>query len=475
MIEELRATLDRHAAQVTPQPDPYPRVVSRHHRRRRRVTAAIAAVAMLLVVAPGAWLLGRPQPYLPVAGPPPAALLPLLNSPTRGSLAADNAYIESLRQMAADLAMNDDSTGSRLPDDPAMIKVLFAGDIGARRIAVVASVDGKPLVAAFQGEPGDGADELKHSMLSMMEPALGTGFAMGSGNAERTFLLLGPVGAVYETAETRYTGTGVKRSWTRLDAPDGYVGIADLVGQQRFRVLTGGTVLYETEGGAAAAPGKPVTVDPQPAGGRGRPMPAAATQIAAGLATLTRLTGPDVTYRVLWSDEIDMPGTTTGRAAIVTVQAVTADGGGPYTTGTIDTGDGSYRDHPSGYGIAGDVEHSLLAMRLPWYQVESDHLQIVAPPAAVRAEVVRGAQTAEAALVNGVGGLAVPLGSQLTIRVYDAAGALLATLEYADRDKFGCDRFDPAACATGSPPPSGTESPTAAVTPTAVVTPTATR
>ncbi|GAA1385282.1 hypothetical protein [Catellatospora chokoriensis] len=473
MIEALRATLDRHAAEVTPRPDPYPRVVSRHRRRRRRVTAAIAAVALVFVVAPGAWLFGRPQPYLPVAGPPPAALLPLLNSPTRGSLAGDNAYIESLRQLVAEDDTNSDG-GSRLPDDPGLIKVLFVGDIGARRIAVVAGVDGKPLVAAYQGKPGDGADELSPTMLAELEPALGTGFAMDNGNAERTYLLLGPVGAVYETAETRYTGTGIQRNWTRLDAPDGYVGIADLVRQQRFRVLTGGTVLYETEGGAAAGPGSTVTVDPQPAAGRGRPMPAAATQIANSLATLTRLTGPDVTYRVLWSDEIDMPGTSTGRAAVVTVQAVTADGGGPYATGTIDTGEGYYRDHPSGYGIAGDVEHTLLAMRLPWYQVESDRLQIIAPPAAVRAEVVRDGQTAEATLVNGVGGLTVPLNSQLTIRVYDATGALLATLAYADRNEFGCDRFDPAACATG-PAPSGTPTPTSAVTPTAVVTPTATR
>ncbi|MEV0455913.1 hypothetical protein [Catellatospora methionotrophica] len=463
MIDALRATLDRQAAQVTPRPDPYARVVGRHRRRRRRITAAIAAAAVLAVVAPGAWLLGRPQPYLPVAGPPPAALLPLLNSPTRGSLAADSAYVESLRQMAAQEDTIDDGS-RRLPDDPSLIKVLFAGDIGARRIAVLAGVDGRPLVAAFQGEPGDDADELSHTMLGQLEPVLGMDFAMDSRKAEQTYLLLGPAGAVYETAETRYTGTGMRRSWTRLDAPDDYVGIADLVRRQRFRVLSGGTVLYETEGGTAAAPGAPVTVDPQPAGGRGRPMPAAARQVAEALATMTRLTGPDVTYRVLWSDEIDMPGTTTGRAAVATVQAVTADGGGPYTTGTVDTGDGSYRDHPSGYGIAGDLEHTVLAMRLPWYQVESDRLQLIAPPAAVRAEVVRGTRTDEATLVDGVGGLTVPLGSQLTIRVYDAAGALLATTEYADRDDFGCDRFDPAGCAAGSP--SATAGPTVAVTAT---------
>lgn len=449
MVDELRSTLDRHAALVTAQPDPYARVVVRHRRHRRRRLTALAAVAVLLVLSPAVWLINRPQPYLPVADPPSAALLA---SPTRGSLAADQPYLVALRGAAA----HTDNGGSWSAGDPALMKVLFAGDVDGRIIAVVARLDGEPRAMMFEGNPGDDPIELNPRGLGMVVGAVMEIDLPAAEPTDRTvYLLLGPTGAVYEQATMQYTHTGAVRRWERVAADADYLALSR-PGKRFFRVLLADQVLLETESRVPPGDSTPVTVDPQPLGGRGRPMPAAAQQVAAKLAAMTGRTGPDVTYRVLWSDEVDMLGTTTGRAQVATVQMVTEHGGGPYTTGAVDPGDLSFRDHPRGFGAAGDLAHTLLAVRLPWYEAESDRLQIIAPPTAVRAEVVRGTASTSVDLVDGAGGLTVPLDSQLTIRAYDAAGVLLVTTDYTDRRTGLCD--GPFACPPSTADPAPTRS-----------------
>lgn len=455
MLDALRSTLDRHAAQVVARPEPYARVLRLSRRRRARRLSAICAVAVLLLTAPVVWLTGQPEPYRPVAGPPPAHLLPLLESPTRGDLAGDSAFLAALRQRAAaevDAGRGSGASQPQMPDDPNLIKVLFAGDLGARRVALVAGLDGWPLYAIFQGGAGDGADGLENTGSGELgQPVVATGFAAGNGNPAQTYLLLGPTGAVYEEATTTYSATGVQRTWHRIADGADYFGAADLKGWHTFRVVMDGKVLLETTGGVATVSSE-VNVDPHPVAGRGRALPQASQRIAGMLAQMTGLAGPDVTFRVLWSDELDMPGTPTGKAYVVTVQAVMPQGGGPFFTAALDTGEGFYRDHPTGYGMAGSPEQTLIAMRLPAYVAEpGDRLQLIAPPTAVRAEVTSGAQTWQADLVNGVGHLDLPPGVAATVRAYDAAGTLLATKEYLDLDGFGCHRFDPSICS--SPPP----------------------
>jgi hypothetical protein len=193
-----------------------------------------------------------------------------------------------------------------------------------------------------------------------------------------------------------------------------------------------------------------VVIDPQPVAGRGTPAPAAASQLAGSLAAMTGLTPPGATFRVLWSEELDMPGTPAGRAYVVTVQAVVTggDSGGPYLTGAYSVGDNLYREHPSGYGLAGDVATALIVMRLPSYTATSERLQIVGPPSGVRAEVTWDGSPTTIDLVNGAGHLTVPPGEEPVVRVFDSAGNLLATKRYAEVVKFECDRFDPTACST---------------------------
>ena len=98
MIEELRDTLTQRAAQVVPLPDPYLRLV-RRRRRRRQAVGGVAAVLALAIVLPGAWLLTRDDHgvrHSPSGVSP--LLAQLLDSPTRGSLAADTGFLNRMRQ-----------------------------------------------------------------------------------------------------------------------------------------------------------------------------------------------------------------------------------------------------------------------------------------------------------------------------------------------------------------------------------------
>jgi hypothetical protein len=115
--------------------------------------------------------------------------------------------------------------------------------------------------------------------------------------------------------------------------------------------------------------------------------------------------------------------------------AITPDGGGPYLTFAFDTHKPpNGRNHPTGAGVLGDPAAALIAMRLPhWTAQTPDDLQLIAPPTAVRAEVVRdGVTVATAALTNGVGRLHLALPAEVTVRAFDASGAQVASTAFSD-------------------------------------------
>lgn len=454
MIDELRDTLDRHAGDVTPRPDPYTRVVQLRRRRRQRRVTALTVVFVLLVSTPTIWLLTPPGGPHQAAASVPAALLPLLNSPTRGSLAGDGAFLAVMRRRTAlevGSMRGNPADGPYMPADPDRIKVLYAGDIGSRRYVITAGMDGWPLKAHFLGSAGDGPEALEQTGSGSLDAVEEISFGPGDEvHPENSFLLLGPVGAVYEEGHALWSSTGVTRTWSPIAVPDGYLAVVDVTRSRRLRVRLGDTVLRETQA-LARGTAAPVNVDPQPYGGRGTPFPDVADQVASGLTTLTLLTGPDVTMRVLWSGQVPAPGAAGGVARAATVQVVTADGGGPYLTGFVDR-DGSWRDNLTGSGFAANPEHALIVMRLASYAAEANQqLQIIAPPAAVQAEVVQDGEVAVVPLSKGVGWRAVPPEATLTVRAYDAAGALLATTEYTDLLPPQCDRLNPPTCRLPEP------------------------
>jgi hypothetical protein len=182
-----------------------------------------------------------------------------------------------------------------------------------------------------------------------------------------------------------------------------------------------------------------VNIDPNPLHGRGKPAPRAARVATDALVFSTGLVGPGVRYVVLWSDDfpVDDPnGGGSGMGQIATVMAITPDGGGPYITIATDTSkEPNGRNHPTGAGVLGDPDRALIVMRMPHFGPEvPDQLQFIAPPSAVRAEVLRdGTVLATAALDNGVGNVQLRGPIEGTVRVYDASGATVAERPFADR------------------------------------------
>src|SRR5256886_16137148 len=238
---------------------------------------------------------------------------------------------------------------------------------------------------------------------------------VGTGRTDDGYtLVLGPAGAHVElSGRARYLADGtVSRTWT--EQPTGYLlrSPKDLPAGSRVRFMFNGSVLYEGQTFGRSMQEGSVTVDPAPLYGRGKAIPVAAQDAAATLSRVTGLTSKDAHFQVLWSDEVPMPGLTRSTAAaIVTVQAMTADGGGPYVTYAYDsTGpDALVREHPTGDGVLGAPDRALIVMRLPYFEVQKDTVQLVAPPGAVHAELVRdGKVAATADLTKGVGQLDLP-------------------------------------------------------------------
>ncbi|GAB3868246.1 hypothetical protein ACFPIJ_24050 [Dactylosporangium cerinum] len=423
------------------------------NRRRRARTLAASALSVLVVscvLVNVVTLLGLDggigRPDLGPGrqnGEPPALVRPLLDSPARGSLAGDiNLQKDVLDRIIAD----PDAYG--LPGDRAKLRVLFAGDLfGNRRLVVVAGATGVPRLVNLTGGAGASAKSLKLTGWSDVEgPVVRDDWRSNNRGDDGYVLVLGPAGYDVSVSDSpRYLADGtIKRDWKA--EPAGYVArdTKALPNGLRVRISRDATVLYE---GAVASPGtaRRGAVDVNPLHGRGKPAPRAAEGAADALAYSTGLTGPDIRYVVLWSDDFwveDPNKVGTGMGQIATVMALTPDGGGPYITLATDASpEPNSRTHPNAAGVIGDPEKALLVMRLPHFtQDPLDTLQIVAPPAAVRVEFVRqgdGAVLATTPLTNGVGRLELPAPVEGTVRAFDAKGAVVAERAYTDAFTYG--------------------------------------
>jgi hypothetical protein len=408
------------------------------------VVLGVGAVVRLLANRAGDGSDGGGEPR--IASP---LITELIESPTRGSLAGDRAFTDALRKEIAGDRLGGGPFGiggDPLPDDPADLRVLFAGDVpGGPRIAIVATAAGRPMTATFEGRSGASARQLRLARWGDLDAPVY--IELGSGYS----LLLGPVGFAVEVSERpRYRADGtVERTWAPEPAGVVLRDPASMPPGLRVRLSRAATVLYE---GNVPAAGRnvSVSVDPAPLFNRGVAVPDTARQVAQALATSSGLSNAAAEYVVLWSDEytVDDPnGGGSGVGGIATVVAVTPDGGGPYLTFAFDTNNPpTGRNHPTGAGVMGNPATALIAMRLPhWTPDPPDDLQVIAPPAAVRVEVIRdGAVVASAPLVNGVGRFALAAPAEVTVRTLDAAGAPVAETRFSDN-------IDQRRSATGEP------------------------
>ena len=129
----LRDALTAEADALGVPQDPWPGFTRREraHRRRRRVRAGVAAVALAAAVGVQSGLVPLPgwAPGIAVAGRETA----LVNSPLRGSLAGDAAFLAGLRRAFTDVEDPDELW--RITDRR-RIRFLYAGDVGDRRLAL---------------------------------------------------------------------------------------------------------------------------------------------------------------------------------------------------------------------------------------------------------------------------------------------------------------------------------------------------
>jgi hypothetical protein len=442
-VRRLAETLDDIAGQAKLYEVTDRAVRGANRRRRTRVFAvsALSVIVVMCVLGAAAVLragggIGRPDTGPGrLDGDPPALVQQLLDAPTRGSLAGDINYVKDV----LDRVIDDPGTYG-LPTDRARLRVLFAGDLpGNRRLVILAGATGAPRMINLTGRGGEAAGKLELTGWSdVEEPVIRDEWRDSKGIAGFV-LVFGPPGYDASVSERpRYLLDGtVKREWK--PEPAGYVvrDTAALPPGLRVRLSRGTTVFYE---GGVASPGngRAGTVGGNPLHGRGKPAPGAAQAAAEALAYSSGLSAPDVQFVVLWSDDflVDDPnGGGSGMGQIATVMAVTKDGGGPYLTLALDASpQPNGRTHPTGAGVLGDPEKALIVMRMPHFTMQPpDTLQIIAPPTAVRADLLRdGTVLASTPLSNGVGHLDQPAPLQATVRAYDASGAVVAERAFID-------------------------------------------
>ncbi|GII20463.1 hypothetical protein [Planosporangium mesophilum] len=417
--------------------------------RRRRRVARLAPAAVALAVAVGLLAAGMPGQR---TGPdrvasPPALVAELLNSSTRGSLAPDESFLAELKDKAAREVPTADGRKPEVPWNPARVRVLFAGDVpGGFRVALVVVTGAHPVLSKLSGPAGAPASRLQLWESDELRGPILWNELLTDDGAGRSVLVLGPVGSQVEVSgDPHYLADGsVRRTWTPEPAGSGYlVRGPNIPAGLRVRFNRDGALLYEADV-TPSINRTPVTFDPTPRAGR--PAPVAAQEAAKSL----RVTSPGVRYVVLWSDDLpvhDPNGDQTGIGTIATVMAQTPDGGGPYTTFLVGAGHGEepvVRDHPTGSGVIGDPDHSVIAMRLPSFDRQTDDLQIVAPPAAVRAEIVSGGAVIGSTVLNqGAGRLKLARTEGATVRAYDAAGSVVAQGRFTDDfDGWGYGRYE---------------------------------
>lgn len=241
MADEIKEALTRLAEPVVPRPDPYHRLLVRVRRRRqRRMTVAgvvgLAAVAALPVFGAA----GPPAATDAAASPPPAIgtyqpasridkpmVRRLLDSPTRGNLAGDEALI-------ADIKRQYRAARAQLLVDPALdeVKVLLAHDVpGARTVVVAFLNDSYASLRHGLGDAGASVPELLKKTGTPDEPQplepyvfLGRQSPIAGHYVANLAVGLAPAGCRVETSadgRIRPDGT-VTRTWQAVNG-DGFV------------------------------------------------------------------------------------------------------------------------------------------------------------------------------------------------------------------------------------------------------------
>ena len=466
--DELQQRLTRLAERTAPPPreDLAGVVVARARSQRRQragLTALVAAVAAVTVAVPLA-VDGAPAGLTSadgaVATSTPGPTWSAL--PTRGSLAGDAAFVEGVRQLPW---TSDDATGTGVPDAPLdSRRVVFAGEVGGLRVALVAGANDA------QPEPPFDDPELQTDLAALSDVALAwfTGPA-GAGPAEMALATLptgadprgGPAalfvadsGALVVVAEPgdqvglslrpEVAADGsVSRDYQPVDAPEGIATATLPPGSTsgvalRYQTVRGTETWTSSPSATPLTDGRAVVEVPwlRPA-----PAPSSVDVVARpdALWVLDRLglAAADVEQVMLWSGDVPSPTDPPSRVGLL---ATTLPSGAVHLEAAIGVQVGTSEfggsDCGTGFRPAGTTPAELtVALRcdatdMSGYGDVVSSLVVVAPAQAVtaRARALDGSVVAEFDLADGVAVVPFP-GRTGTVETLAADGTVLASTE----------------------------------------------
>ncbi|WP_155372016.1 hypothetical protein [Catellatospora vulcania] len=450
---ELIEGLARLAGPVVPGEDPYGRLMRRHRRGRRRmlaggISAVLAAALAGIMLGPlGPATTAQPEVVDPSASPVGVMhrsepitpwIRRLIESPTRGSLAADRGFVDEL---AARLRQRDVDV---VPDGA--VKILFVGDVGTARLVVAARYDaGQQVGIAVFDERGASPEQLANagteqrangSMVSVypLNPYVGVSFAntavaWGAG----VDLALVPAGCRIAVATI-----STPRTWR--DEPTGDL-VLDVQPTQVHRVTCDGKVRYLGRAGAGGLSEhnvRPLTeeeVTAAVAAARGEVDPVKAAALLRRQGSTSGLIGPP---RLLYMGRL--PDAPADEPAISLIVAPEADGIWRVEVETQQAAFGFHTDVDLGRAGA------MIAMESWWLTPPSStpnptpnptlsqtpnptRVLVLAPPEAVEVRLLAADDrvTGTFELVDGVGAFPYDGKSRLRLQAVDAAGAVVGT------------------------------------------------
>ena len=410
--------------------------VLRRARSRRRRTAVLAVALAAAVAGAGFVVAVRedPRPSAVPADPtatdrarPPQA--PVLTTPTRGSLAGDEEFLEALRREAWEPV----PAGDR-PD------VVYAEDTVSGRVALlVGTVDGELRGVWLTGPVGAAPADLEPYLTRRVARSQPLALSVDGGGSASVVVVAGRDDSVEVSPRLTVDASGAATRTYRPVATAQGIAILPVAGPSEVaatsvRVVRDEQVVYrspiETPAPPAAADGSvepPAPLRPVDTRADRRLLAAALTELAVPLG----LPADDLTPQVIWSGTL--PRTSgLGRVAVL---AARAPGGGILLTAHGQVGDLSI---PCGVAAvpAATLVRGVVVARACDASAGSEEafdrswLVVTAPPEAVRAELLdeRGRVLDESALDRGSGIGRTP-GGAVTVRVRDGNGRAVGEAE----------------------------------------------
>lgn len=474
-VPELKAGLATLAEPVVPAAEPYGRLLRRARRARRvRVAGWSSAVAATIAAALLAPLLvqastGGPSPT-PSAGVDDLRgaditgwVQRLLDTPARGSLAADAAFTSTLTGRLAPRLFG-------FSPELSQQTILFAGDVGTYRTVLIAfHSDTRQMGVWLVGDEGASAAQLA----SAAARSPGRASATPTAADRQTKILpeeLQPftATAVTDAATNRYLTVGVAPGGCQLATKDAthpqtwhdeatadYVVRTDPLAAQMstlVRATCDGVVRYQApitnNARVEITPLSPTEhqIDAALAGARGTTTPDRA-QVRTSLIRMMESAASADSCKVLYSGQIPgsvdsspVPGGALREPPVLLTACTTTHGNTMFEV-TADDGAGN-----GGYSRVKLTDpHAIIAVRGVLEQDTTTQLPngttahgesstadertlILAPAAATQLQVVKPGQvTQQVPLDGGVGSIVIPNGETVQLRALDRSGAVVGT------------------------------------------------